>query len=247
MSEENKIDYEITYFSEIENYTVTFNTSGDSCFSRNRVNVADENYTIVNDYLPVPKYLKKKAFRLDKPMMNFKGTSLLTDYLSQNIYEVSKEACILKYYFDFGDANLNTSYLELSHKLPLAKLFIQVNKSGYVNSIDYFTETEAFLYIVFIYDGDMCVAFYDKTNQQSYVISESSIDSYNKFWVMSPNLCSTSDGKLVSVLNGTDAEEPELLKFKEQNISLIESIKDVLTQHNEFMNPVLMLTHIKRP
>lgn len=231
-------------FSNVVSYNdiiVGYNSLGDTYFSPKMISVYDSLFNKTHSYINIESYLKGVSIRQHAPLIRYNSEILLTRILSNDVYRISKDTIDLKYRFDFGKYNLSDDILKRISDNEASNLLLRLINSDYVNSIDYFLETDEFIYFVFMFKGKMNVLYYNKLNDNYLILNGSSIDENNRMWAMNPHISTNEKGEFISVLNPSIFNNDSIEFFTNTNCQHFNNaIDNVIKNNNEEYISILL-------
>ena len=232
-----------------KNYLVSFNRISKDHFSNTRITLFKEGKKepdqLKNQELVQP--YKNLHINLGKPVAQYNEEILLTEYLKNDIYGITKDSVFIKYRFNFGQYSLTEGIMDSYKNLTINEF--SANSSfkdkDYVTSLDYFNETKDYVYISPVWKGYAQNLFYNKKKNKSYNFP------YKSFPLWFQKIFRTYIGTLkentfVSVIQAHQLEALDTSEVKEikENATFHPIIK-LKNKINEDDNPMLMLTHMK--
>ena len=123
----------------------------DNLFHTNRISIVDMKGKVVQKHLPVRKsVIDKSGLSMVKPFHNFNGELLFTDIFNSRVFHITPDSVPVKYFFDFGIYTINEQYLDRNKNLAPSELMQSLIKNGFVGFIDFFNETDLYLYFICI-------------------------------------------------------------------------------------------------
>lgn len=217
------------------NITVAYNSSGEISEQQpNMLTVFDSSANKLAEYMEMPSFLRDIEKEQNMPLTSYKNEILLTRLFSSNIYAINQDTVYLKYCFDFGKQSITDDYVSnISMENP-GDLISHIMKAGYVNGIDYFFETDSYLYFVYLYEGEAYSVYYNKKTNKTLLLKS------NLVWG-SCHIAKDNQGRFISTLFTTVINDKMRNDFKQQNNEISDRIVSMLDDNkNEYEYCILL-------
>lgn len=222
-----------------KNHIVAYNSSSRS-ESDNMVSLFNSNRTKLKEYIPRPSYLEQNmSIGQDFPLTIYDDEIYLAKLLSNNIYKIEEDSIFIKYSIDFGSKNINDDFIENISTKNANEFLETIAKSDYPNNLDYFRETQNYLYFMFFCRGQNYTAYYNKKTKRTHLFLMSSFDEDNRYWSMPSHIGSDDEGNFISILNTESIGEKTLNTYEKQNYyvtnQIVENMKLYKTKYTFYL------------
>ncbi|MBN2833334.1 MAG: 6-bladed beta-propeller [Candidatus Delongbacteria bacterium] len=232
-------------FAKIDtNHFAMLNQDNTSPFSNKNILIVNENGKKVNEFMEITSYSKDKNLALHKPVEYYEDEILYTEAFNNRIFGITKDSVYVKYFFDFGEYNLDENFLNANRELTASELILKMNSKNRVNSLDYYNENSKYLSFLVFRRGRLFSMYFNKKEGVSHIFDQdlypmwlsflnyAYIYSDEQFFVTvcPPNYCSI-------------IEEQEMNKMKENR--LFSKVYEEIRQKDEMSNPYLLYYYFK--
>lgn len=146
----------------------------------------------ISNYINKPAYLNERInIEQSSPISRYMNQIYLTPLFSSIVYGIKSDSVMAKYYIDFGNHQIPDKFykkLDNGNPNPMLK---EIYQSDYAHSIDYFIETEDYIYFIFAYNKDDYSVYYKKETAEVSLYRKTSFGNDIQIWACNNHLSNT--------------------------------------------------------
>lgn len=206
----------------------------------------NSNLIIENGFFDIDKAFDSYGTSSITPFSEYQGTVFFTKMMDYNIYSVGDNAAGVAYSFDFGEQ----SWPKEINSLAKMDGMSNAEKSKYIREIELFQETDDFLIIKVVYQGETLLGIYDKKNKESKVVT---LDPYvDKYFISFGTIIGIDENAIYTLVDALNMKrfitgKDEYNNFEETYPEQIERLRNKFShlKIDEQSNPFLVTYSLK--
>lgn len=231
------------FWSTHNGYVGDMGNFGEDENSRDNMWIMDSSFMLRNSFFEIPSSWESIDSQR-QPFSSYRDRTYYTRIMDNNIYSVDNEDIDARYSLDFGENNWPNPQAGYEQSVEINRNF----PGHYVSKFDRVQETDQYLIVQFLHNGQVRLGVYDKTSNEAVVRHP---DVYiGKYFIPFGTIAGMDEEAIYTVIDADKIKrlwvgKDEYNDFEADYPEQIRRLREEFPTIDEFGNPFLVIWKFK--